>query len=50
MEKIYVGQLHMAHRVSNADVTEKTELRAANKNLRAENETLKKALCLFLQI
>lgn len=30
MEKIYVGKLTMAHRVSNAAVTEKTELRFEN--------------------
>lgn len=30
MEKIYVGKLTMAHRVSNVEVTEKTELRFEN--------------------
>ena len=30
MEKIYVGKLMMAHRVSNIEVTEKTELRFEN--------------------
>lgn len=36
MNKIYVGQLTMAHRVSNADVTEKTELRFENGERRFE--------------
>ena len=36
MEKIYVGKLTMAHRVSNVEVTEKTELRFENGERRCD--------------